>query len=118
MKRGPDVSRPCLRVFPFPNLSHRPRPLLIICHGQNVPNRPQLIWELCDAAARYFWIEISRAQGDKPGVIEEGLKEVHRRGRRRDPDDDELAVAKQLLRNRVSRPRRGNIWGPLKLRTL
>ncbi len=41
--------------------------------------------------------------GDKPGVIEEGLKEVHRRGRRRDPDDDELAVAKQLLRNRVSR---------------
>ncbi len=89
--------------LPFPNLSHRPRPLLIICHGQNVPNRPQLIWELCDAAARYFWIEISRPQGDKPGVIEEGLKEVHRRGRRRDPDDDELAVAKQLLRNRVSR---------------
>jgi len=69
---------------------------------------------LCDAAARYFWIEISRAQGDKPGVIEEGLKEVHRRGRRRDPDDDELA----LLRNWFSRPRRGNIWGPLKLRTL
>jgi hypothetical protein len=29
--------------------------------------------------------------------------------------NDELAVAKQLLRNKVSRPRRGNIWGPPKL---
>jgi hypothetical protein len=93
-------SEPLTPAAPTPYYMSRP----------NVPNRPQLIWELCDAAARYFWIEISRAQGDKPGVIEEGLKEVHRRGRRRDPDNDELAVAKQLLRNRV--------WGPLKLRTL